>query len=61
MVHERYQLTSWLGCNDQASVQLYELDGWDHFWPNPNEVPDDMVDTGLDASRLIWEFFDNLD
>ena len=56
-VDERYTLSSWQNCNDKAVVQLYELHDWDHFWPNPDDVPEDMVDSGVNASRLIWDFF----
>ena len=52
-----YRHTRWTNCSSATSVQLYTLTTWDHFWPDPANVPEDMADPGVNASELIWTFF----
>ena len=54
---ERYGLTTWTNCQHNSDVSLYELYQWDHYWPNPEAIPPDSADPGVDASRLIATFF----
>jgi polyhydroxybutyrate depolymerase len=53
----QYRYTRWINCVGTSTVHLYTLTAWDHFWPDPANVPEDMADPGLDASALIWAFF----
>jgi polyhydroxybutyrate depolymerase len=49
----------WEGCNDDADVALYTLEGWKHDWPGPartDKLDEDDPLYGFDAAEIIWEF-----
>lgn len=48
------------GCADSAAVVLYTVEGGGHQWPGGKPIPAWMagrMDQGLDATRLMWEFY----
>ena len=56
------EVTSWIGCSDGASVDLYALKDWYHQWPGPYFTAQlDSQDQlyGFDAAEVIWRFFEN--
>jgi polyhydroxybutyrate depolymerase len=52
------QLVVWDGCDGEAAVALYTIDGGGHGWPGTVD-PDRDGDTtdAVSATDLIWEFF----
>lgn len=48
----RVELRSWSGCDGDADVALYSLDGWGHDWPGRDSLE------GFDAAATIWRFFE---
>lgn len=54
--------TTWSGCDDDAVVELYTLDGGEHTWPSSTGMDGvtgllGPVSTAVDATDLIWDFF----
>ena len=53
----------WSECDGVAEIHFYQIRSGGHTWPGaaiPENVDisgPDRVDQGIDASRLIWEFF----
>jgi polyhydroxybutyrate depolymerase len=48
------------GCEEDAAVALYTLQGGGHQWPGGKPLPGWLVgprSDAVDATRLIWEFF----
>lgn len=50
------------GCSEGRALKLYAVGRGGHNWPGrPGLIPDEVagtVSTELDASRVIWEFFE---
>ncbi len=50
------------GCKEGAALTLYAVGGSGHNWPGrPGLIPEEIAGTvsdELDASRVIWEFFE---
>ena len=44
--------------SNNTLVWYYEIIGYQHAWPGVNDQYQ-VVDSGIDASDLIWEFFSN--
>jgi len=56
----RVTITTWGGCLDDATVVLYQLEGWGHVWPGAyftNELPPGDPLRGFDAATIVWDFF----
>ena len=56
-------LQTWSGCEDDATVELYVLDGAEHTWPGSNGMASveallGPVSDKVDATDLIWAFFE---
>lgn len=53
---------TFLGCAEGAALKLYAVGRGGHNWPGrPGLIPEEIagvVSTELDASRVIWAFFD---
>ena len=52
----------WTGCEDDADVELYVIDGGEHSWPGSvgmggSEGLLGPVSTEIDATQAIWDFF----
>lgn len=50
------------GCRDNAEVVFYSIAGGGHTWPGGEPLPEFITGpTGMDidATRLMWEFFQN--
>jgi len=48
------------GCADNATVELYTMEGSGHEWPGGFPLPEFIVGPrshGVDATKLIWTFF----
>jgi polyhydroxybutyrate depolymerase len=43
------------GCTKSTAVDLYMIDGMNHIWPS---MLDPLSPRGVDASSMIWTFFD---
>jgi len=57
-VSEHVRLTAYAGCDADASVVLYTVEGDGHTWPGAASVPRlGPVTTEIDATALMWEFF----
>jgi polyhydroxybutyrate depolymerase len=59
-VAARVTRLEYTGCEDNASVVLYTLEGAGHQWPGAEPLPQWMVGPqgqGVDATRTIWSFF----
>ena len=54
---ENVQLLRYEGCNKDATLVLYVIDGGDHVWPGAEDFPDPDVADEISANDLIWEFF----
>lgn len=57
-------LREWTGCDAGADVDYYRIRGGGHTWPGASEFIADAIEPRLgrttqsvDASRLMWEFF----
>lgn len=62
-VVEGVTLQTWSGCEGDATVELYVIDGGEHTWPSSTgmaAVTDLLgpVSTKVDATQLIWDFFE---
>jgi len=56
----RVLLKSWSGCENDAEVALYLIEGWGHVWPGRNftrVLAEDDPLRGFDAAEVIWRFF----
>ena len=56
-------LQVWPGCRDDMDVELYVIDGGEHSWPGSvgmgaYEGLLGPVSTQIDATRVIWDFFE---
>ena len=49
--------TRFIECNQGATVALYSIGGLGHSWPGGEW----FGSSGVNASELIWEFFDSID
>ncbi len=48
------------GCNQNAAVIYYTIDGGGHTWPGGDPLPEWITGANsddIDATRLMWEFF----
>jgi polyhydroxybutyrate depolymerase len=46
------------GCQDDAEVVLYTIDGGGHTWPGGNAIPlVGKTSQDINASATMWEFF----
>jgi polyhydroxybutyrate depolymerase len=56
-------LTTYAGCRNGATVELYSIKGEGHEWPDGPPLPRPYLavlgpqSTAVDADRLIWAFF----
>jgi polyhydroxybutyrate depolymerase len=51
----------YVGCNQNAEVVFYTIDGGGHSWPGGDPIPRWIVghtSQSIDATRMIWEFFE---
>jgi polyhydroxybutyrate depolymerase len=48
------RLISYTGCDDEATVQLYAVDGGGHTWPDATVG---QTTHEINANDLMWEFF----
>ena len=55
----RVRHTTWLGCRDGRSVELYTIEGGGHTWPGGPEAGRRVgrVTREIDATATIWGFF----
>lgn len=44
------------GCRENALVTLYTIEGRGHSWPD-SDMPAEISTQDIDATRMIWEFF----
>ena len=58
-------LREWTSCRDDADVEYYRVRGGGHTWPGSAGFIADAIESSLgkttqsvDASRLMWEFFE---
>ncbi len=52
--------TSFTGCEENADVILYSIEGAGHTWPGGEKLPvwiAGYTNQDIDASALMWEFF----
>ncbi len=58
-----YTLTSYSGCEDGATVELYAVTGEGHEWPGGPAMPASITDAlgpqsnAVDADTVMWAFF----
>lgn len=64
-VGEDVTLREWTSCQAEADVEYYRVRGGGHTWPGAAEFIADAIESNLgkttqsvDASRLMWEFFE---
>lgn len=58
-VSEHVRTTSYTNCTNSAEAILYTIDGGGHTWPGSINVPRlGPVTDEIDATALIWEFFE---
>ena len=58
-VSEHVRTTSYTNCNAGADAVLYTIEGGGHTWPGSINVPRlGPVTDEIDATALIWEFFE---
>jgi polyhydroxybutyrate depolymerase len=53
-------IQTWKGCRQDASVELYLIENWGHFWPGQYYTKDLDKENPLnefDAAAIIWDFF----
>jgi polyhydroxybutyrate depolymerase len=61
-VSEHVRHFAWKSCRDDSAVEVYAVDNGGHRWPggagsSPGRV-DGITTQEIDASTLIWEFFE---
>jgi polyhydroxybutyrate depolymerase len=57
-VNSGVQLVEYDSCDGGAAVRLYIIDGGGHAWPgSPYAPPPDDGSNGINATDLIWQFF----
>ncbi|AXB44650.1 alpha/beta hydrolase family esterase [Amycolatopsis albispora] len=47
----------WLGCAERSNLQHYRIDGAGHVWPSTKPNNDSATPTVMDATPVIWRFF----
>lgn len=47
----------WTGCAGKAAVEHYRIEDGGHFWPATTPNEDSATPTTIDATPLIWTFF----
>ena len=59
-VSENVTRLAYTHCRDHVSVELYRVANGGHTWPGSNGPPHGpgLVTREIDASRLIWDFFE---
>ncbi|MGB2695739.1 MAG: PHB depolymerase family esterase [Dehalococcoidia bacterium] len=57
-VTDHVRLVRYGGCEDDAIVQLYVIEGGMHVWPGALDLPAPDVNDDIDANDLIWDFFE---
>jgi polyhydroxybutyrate depolymerase len=61
-VAEHVRHFTWTTCKDGSAVNVYVVDNGGHRWPGGVQIPSGRVSgvmtQEIDASRLIWQFFD---
>ena len=53
----------WPGCDDGLDVELFEIDGGEHTWPGSVGMAAyegllGPVSTEIDATAVMWDFFE---
>ena len=48
---------NWVGCDDRGALAHYAVEGLGHDWPSRSPNPDSEKPTAIDATPIIWEFF----
>jgi len=48
---------TWPGCGDNAEVVLYTIANHGHSWPGSKVMPRNITSQAVDATDLMWEFF----
>lgn len=56
-VTEHVRLVRYRGCEGEAAVELYVIEGGGHQWPGANDGPAPDVADEISANDLIWRFF----
>jgi polyhydroxybutyrate depolymerase len=56
-----YDATIWRNCNNSTEIVWYMTNDGGHSWPMGTQPRGtaDAVSTAIEASRTMWEFFDN--
>ncbi|MGC7098621.1 alpha/beta hydrolase family esterase [Amycolatopsis lurida] len=54
---EKVTVQKWLGCDKRSSLEHYRIDGAGHVWPSTKPNNDSATPTVLDATPVIWRFF----
>ena len=54
---ENVQLVRYEGCNKDATLALYVIDGGGHVWPGAEDSKGPDVADEISANDLIWDFF----
>jgi polyhydroxybutyrate depolymerase len=49
----------WMGCRDHVTIIHYLIGGMDHMWPRHIVMRSQAHATTLNATTLIWTFFQN--
>jgi polyhydroxybutyrate depolymerase len=49
--------TQYSSCKDNAEVILYTIEGGVHTWPRGTDTTSPELQSSLDASQVIWNFF----
>lgn len=61
-VAEHVRHFTWKACKDGSGVNVYVVDNGGHRWPGGNSIPSGQVSgvmtQEIDASTLIWQFFE---
>lgn len=47
----------WIGCAGRGALEHYRIDGLGHDWPSRSANPDSERPTVLEATPIIWKFF----
>ena len=52
-------VTSYEECTENAEVVIYSIEGGGHTWPGGSNLPFFGKISSVEASEIIWEFFEN--
>lgn len=57
--NNKYTLTEWLNCGNDAVINYYLTNDGGHAWPGglPGRANSDIPSTAINANDLLWDFF----